>query len=155
MGKETERKYLVSSNDWRVGQGVVYRQGYLNTDIQRSVRVRVAGDKAFLTVKGVTVGATRREYEYEIPVDDATEMLDLCEGPLIEKRRYVVEHEGMTWEIDEFFGDNEGLIVAEIELASEDQAFAKPSWIGDEVTEDPRYYNVNLVQHPYQSWNSD
>jgi adenylate cyclase len=156
MGKEIERKFLVTGQAWRSGSGVEYRQGYLNDDKERTVRVRTAGDQAWLTIKGITRGATRSEYEYAIPFDEANTLLDeLCLRPLIEKRRYRVDHAGGIWEVDEFFGDNEGLVVAEIELDSEDQPFARPGWLGEEVTGDPRYYNVNLVAHPYRSWSSD
>ena len=153
MGKEIERKFLVTGDGWRAGQGSDYRQGYLSTDKERTVRVRIAGDTARLTVKGITEGATRAEYEYRIPVADAEIMLDtLCLRPLIEKRRYRIEHQGMTWEVDEFHGDNAGLVVAEIELQDEQQTFTKPPWVGAEVTDDARFYNANLVAHPYRHW---
>jgi CYTH domain-containing protein len=153
MASEIERKFLVTGQDWRSGNATRYRQGYLSLDKARSVRVRVAEDAAQLTVKGVTEGATRREFEYEIPLDDAREMLaTLCLQPLIEKRRYRVRHGGLVWEVDEFCGDNAGLVVAEVELEHEDQHFDRPAWLGREVTDDPRYYNVNLVQHPYSTW---
>jgi CYTH domain-containing protein len=117
------------------------------------VRIRTIDTKAFLTIKGITVGATRSEYEYEIPLADCTAMLDaLAERPIIEKKRYKIPHGGMTWEVDEFFGDNAGLVVAEVELTSEDQTFEKPDWIGQEVTGDPRYFNSNLIKHPYTKW---
>lgn len=154
MGKEIERKFLVTGDAWKSGESSDYRQGYLTVDRERTVRVRIAGDRAFLTIKGITENATRSEFEYPIPVADASEMLDhLCLRPLIEKRRYLVEHEGMTWEVDRFYGENEGLVVAEVELDDENQAFSKPDWIGEEVTSDPRYYNANLVDAPYSSWN--
>jgi len=154
MGKEIERKFLVTGDAWRTGECSDYRQGYLSIDKQRTVRVRVAGDTAFLTVKGITEGATRAEYEYPIPVVDAQAMLEsLCLRPLIEKRRYRILHGGMTWEIDEFLGDNTGLIVAEIELETAQQPFDKPAWLGEEVTSDPRFYNANLVTRPYNAWN--
>jgi CYTH domain-containing protein len=128
-------------------------QGYLNTAKERTVRVRTIGDKGYLTVKGETKGATRLEFEYEIPVDDACQMLDeLCERPLIEKTRRKIEKDGLTWEIDEFFGENKGLIVAEVELEDEDQVFSKPAWIATEVTDEPRYFNANLVDNPYSQW---
>jgi adenylate cyclase len=153
MAKEIERKFLVTGDSWRQAKGVRYRQGYLNTAQERSVRVRINDDKAYLTIKGTTVGATRLEFEYEIPGQDAQEILDeLCERPLIEKNRHKIEHGGLTWEVDEFFGENEGLIIAEIELDSEDQAFEKPDWLGREVTGDPRYFNANLVENPYSRW---
>ncbi len=154
MPKEIERKFLVAGDAWRaLAQGTLYRQGYLNSAKERTVRVRTVGGKGFLTVKGITVGATRVEYEYEIPRDQADAMLDgLCEKPIIEKKRYKIAHGGLHWEVDEFFGDNAGLIVAEVELSSEDQAFEKPAWIAEEVTADPRYFNSNLISHPYSAW---
>jgi len=154
MGKEIERKFLVKNESWR-GQdsGKRYRQGYLSTVKERTVRVRTAGDKAFLTIKGITVGASRSEYEYEIPVTDANEMLDrLCEQPLIEKTRYRISHTGLMWEVDEFEGGNRGLITAEVELKDEHQSVALPGWIGEEVTGDPRYFNANLVAKPFTTW---
>jgi len=154
MPQEIERKFLVKSEDWRMpGTGTPYRQGYLSTAPERSVRIRLIRDKGFLTVKGVSVGTTRAEYEYEIPAGEAIEMLDnLCERPLIEKTRYRIEHQGLVWEVDEFDGDNAGLIIAEVELDREDQAIALPGWVGKEVTGDPRYYNANLIAHPFASW---
>jgi CYTH domain-containing protein len=154
MGKEIERKYLVKSNEWKnLAKGTSYRQGYLSTVKERTVRVRTIDEKGFLTIKGITVGASRAEYEYEIPAKDADAMLsNLCEKPLIEKNRYKIGHAGMTWEVDEFFGDNDGLIVAEVELAAEDQKIELPSWIGEEVTSDPRYFNSNLTKNPYKNW---
>lgn len=154
MGVEIERKYLVSGDDWRYGAaGKDYRQGYLSTVKERTVRVRTVGDRGVLTIKGITVGATRSEFEYDIPLGDADEMLDeLCERPLIEKTRTLVDHEGLTWEVDEFHGVNAGLLVAEVELEDADQTVALPPWIGEEVTDDPRYYNANLIAHPYREW---
>ena len=154
MGQEIERKFLVRKEVWKnqPKDGQVYRQGYLNSVKERTVRVRIANNKGFLTVKGLSRGATRLEFEYEIPVEDAQKLLDLCEKPLIEKTRFKIEHGGFVWEVDEFFGENEGLILAEIELESEDQTFSKPDWLAEEVTDDPRYFNANLVQHPYSAW---
>ena len=154
MAKEIERKFLVRGDVWRaLAKGVMYRQGYLNSDKERTVRIRSADARAFLTIKGITVGATRSEYEYEIPFNDGKEMLDtLAEKPLIEKRRYKIRSGSLTWEVDEFLGENQGLIIAEVELASEDQVLEKPSWIGDEVTDDPRYFNANLVKKPFTRW---
>jgi adenylate cyclase len=154
MGKEIEKKFLVTSDQWRqLAQGTVYRQGYLSVVKERVVRVRTIGDTGYLTIKGITVGASRLEYEYEISVSDSNEMLDqLCQKPIIEKKRYKVEFEGLIWEIDEFFGDNNGLIVAEVELEDENQEFEKPKWIGQEVTSDPRYFNSNLTKHPFTKW---
>ncbi len=154
MAHEIERKFLITGEAWReLAKGTAYRQGYLSTVKERTVRVRTIDDKGFLTIKGITVGATRAEYEYEIPAGDANEMLDdLCEQPIIEKKRYKVPLDGFIWEIDEFGGVNEGLIVAEIELESEDQKFNKPDWIGDEVSGDPRYFNSNLIANPFTTW---
>jgi len=154
MGKEIERKFLIRGEGWKsLTKGTAYRQGYLNSAKERTVRIRTIADKAFLTIKGLTVGATRAEYEYEIPLTDCNAMLDsLAEKPLIEKNRYKVPFAGLTWEIDEFFGDNAGLVVAEVELSSEGQGFEKPEWIGAEVTADPRYFNSNLIKHPYKNW---
>jgi len=154
MGKEIERKFLVRGDVWRsLAKGTSYRQGYLNSAKERTVRIRTIDAKAFLTIKGLTVGATRSEYEYEIPLADCDAMLDaLAEKPIIEKKRYKVPFAGLTWEIDEFLGENAGLIVAEVELESETQIFAKPEWVGEEVTADPRYFNSNLIKHPYCKW---
>ena len=154
MSKEIERKFLVRDDSWRShSEGVRYRQGYLNRNKERVVRVRTIDNKGFLTIKGETKGATRAEFEYDIPIADARAMLDhLCERPLIEKNRYKIEFGGLIWEVDEFLGENQGLIVAEVELESEDQPFEKPDWIGKEVTGDPKYFNSNLVQHPFTRW---
>jgi CYTH domain-containing protein len=152
MATEIEKKFLVKNGIWRNEKGTKYRQGYLNSAKERIVRVRTLGDKGYLTVKGLTVGASRLEFEYEIPRRDADAMLELCEKPLIEKTRYKVTAEGFVWEIDEFYGENQGLIVAEVELESEDQAFTKPEWVGEEVTGDPRYFNSNLIRNPYTKW---
>ena len=156
MGKEIERKFLVSGEEWKRGSpGVAYRQGYLSTVKERTVRVRTVGDKGFLTIKGVTVGVSRSEFEYAIPAEDANLLLnDLCEKPLIEKRRHYIAYHGFTWEVDEFLGANRGLVVAEIELSSPDQVFARPAWVGAEVTGDPRYANSSLSAHPYTTWAS-
>src|SRR5262245_37080355 len=152
MGTEIERKFLVQGTAWRQGAGTRIRQGYLNRDKERTVRVRVAGDQAFLTIKGVTRGAARAEFEYSIPVADAEQLLKLSDGPIVEKKRYVVVHDGSKWEVDEFEGDNAGLIVAEIELSSEDQPFSHPSWLAREVTHDSKYLNSNLACRPYAGW---
>ncbi len=154
MGVEIEKKFLLVGGDWKnLAVGTAYRQGYLNSAKERTVRVRTIGDKGYVTIKGISVGATRLEFEYEIPHEEADQLLDeLCEKPLIEKNRYKVEYGGFTWEIDEFFGENEGLIVAEIELASEDQHFETPGWVGEEVTGDPRYFNSSLIKQPYSAW---
>jgi len=156
MPQEIERKFLVEGDDWRaLADGVLYRQGYLSTVKERTVRVRTVGDQGFLTIKGVSVGATRAEFEYPIPVADANQMLDeLCEQPIIEKARTRIPLGGVTWEVDEFFGVNQGLIVAEVELQFEDQRFDKPAWIGAEVTGDPRYFNANLIANPFTAWST-
>lgn len=153
MGKEIERKFLLVGDDWKaLGEGVLFRQGYLNSQKERVVRVRTMGAKAALTIKGITVGATRLEFEYDIPFDECEQLLDLCEQPLIEKTRYKIEFGGLTWEVDEFHGVNEGLVVAECELESEDQRIDKPEWVGEEVTGDPRFFNSNLIASPYTKW---
>jgi CYTH domain-containing protein len=154
MGVEIERKFLLANEGWR-GQGIAtrMRQGYLVADPVRTVRVRIEGGRAVLTIKGKTTGAARGEWEYDIPVADATELLDgLCEQPQVEKIRHRIEHAGHTWEVDEFLGLNAGLFVAEIELGAEDEAFEKPDWIGVEVTGDKRYYNSSLIRQPYSQW---
>jgi len=154
MGTEIERKFLLADESWKEGaQGTLLRQGYLSTNPDRSVRVRTKGEKAFLTIKGRTKGVSRLEFEYEIPVADARHLLDaLCERPLIEKTRYEVSCDGLVWEIDDFHGINAGLVIAEVELEHEDQPFEKPPWLGEEVSDDPRYYNANLVKRPFSSW---
>jgi adenylate cyclase len=155
MGREIERKFLLSSDAWR--RGVVrrsdMRQGYVAGSAKASVRVRVAGEEAWLNIKSGGLVAARAEYEYAIPRADACEMLaTLCERPLVEKTRHWVPYSGFEWEIDEFRGDNAGLVVAELELDDEQQPFARPDWLGREVTQLARYYNVNLVKHPYNAW---
>jgi CYTH domain-containing protein len=157
MGIEIERKFLVTSQEWReLADGIDYRQGYLSTVKERTVRVRTVGELGYITVKGITVGAKRSEFEYEIPRGDADSMLDfLCERPIIFKTRYTVPHRGHIWEIDDFHLENAGLIVAEVELADPDEWFAKPSWIGEEVTGDARYFNANLIAHPFCDWDTE
>ena len=154
MGIEIERKFLLKGDAWRsLGQPVLLRQGYLSSNKERVVRVRIEGEGATLTIKGRSSGATRGEWEYPIPLADAAELLDgLCEQPLIEKYRRRIAFAGNVWEVDEFLGANQGLAFAEIELSSEDQAFDKPDWIGEEVTHDPRYYNSSLIRLPYSQW---
>ena len=154
MGVEIERKFLVVDERWRaLGVGVSLRQGYLSSHPERVVRVRIEGDLAMLTIKGRSVSASRGEWEYPIPLADAEQFLaSLCEQPLIEKKRYRIQHEGMLWEVDEFFGANAGLVVAEIELEAEDQPFSRPDWLGAEVTDDARYFNANLIGHPFTEW---
>ena len=153
MGMEIERKFLLSNDNWRtLGIRIHYAQGYLVADGERTVRVRIAGTEGFLTIKGKSKGFSRKEFEYPIPVDEATEMLQMCTLPAIEKYRTKVLIDGKIWEIDEFEGENKGLIMAEIELNSEDETFAVPSWIGQEVTGDVRYFNSWLAQNPFKNW---
>lgn len=155
VGREIERKFLVDTARWRpAGPGVAFRQGYLSSHPERVVRVRLEGDAAKLTIKGLTAGVSRLEFEYGIPRADAEQLLALCERPLIEKVRHTEEHAGKTWEIDVFHGDNEGLVIAELELASEGEPFTAPPWAIEEVSHDPRYYNASLVKAPYRSWRS-
>lgn len=152
MAIEIERKFLVVGDAWRAAPAVFYSQGYLNRDKTRTVRVRIAGDEAFLTIKGLSEGARRAEFEYPIPLWDARELLALCEQPLIEKNRRKILHEGFIWEVDEFLGENLGLVVAEIELPAEDTTFALPDWVGKEVTDDARYFNSSLSRTPFTCW---
>jgi adenylate cyclase len=155
MALEIERKFLVAEG-FKPSATIFFRisQGYLNSSPERTVRVRIKGDKSFLTIKGLSSenGVSRYEWEKEIPVSEAADLLRLCEPGIIDKTRYIIEADGHTFEVDEFHGDNEGLILAEIELSSEDEAFTKPSWLGKEVTGDTRYYNSMLMKHPYKNW---
>jgi adenylate cyclase len=155
MSVEIEHKYLVKSTVYRsLAEPVSYRQGYLAILPDKAVRVRVAGDKGYLTIKARVSNLTRKEYEYEIPFTDAEEMLKgMCIGSVIEKLRYRILYEGFTWEVDEFLGDNAGLVVAEIEVSHEEEIFMKPDWVGDEVSGDPRYLNSNLSSRPFNTWN--
>jgi CYTH domain-containing protein len=155
VGIEIERKFLVTGDAWRAAPAVAYAQGYLNRDPQRTVRVRIAGDGAWLTVKGATRGATRAEFEYPIPRADAEALLALCDGPAVRKLRRVVVHAGARWEVDEFLDANAGLVVAEIELPAEDAPFARPGWLGAEVTHDARYFNSALAARPYVLWRDE
>ena len=156
MAKEIERKFLVKANAWRTDNGTLIRQGYMHNEVDGIVRVRTKGECAYLTIKGGTTGITRLEFEYEIPLEEANELLDkLCQKPLIEKIRHEVQVGGLKWEVDEFLGKNEGLVVAEIELENEEQGFPKPSWVGVEVSEDARYLNSNLVKNPYSKWDKN
>ncbi len=155
MGTEIERKFLVRDDGWRrrADRGTEIRQGYLAGSEAASVRVRIAAGRAALNIKSATLGVRRLEYDYPIPLPDAEQMLErLCMKPLIEKRRYRVPVGDHIWEVDLFHGANEGLILAEIELAREDEPFLLPDWAGEEVSHDPRYYNTCLVSHPYREW---
>ena len=158
MGMEIERKYLIKKicgkMPWEK-QGIhssLLQQGYLHNSENAVVRVRTADNRGFLTIKGKTENACRKEFEYEIPLAEAIEMLALCQGATINKRRYCVDYMGFIWEIDVFSGDNAGLVVAEIELKAPDQVFPEPPWLGKDVTHDPRYYNSNLVLRPFCRW---
>lgn len=156
MAIEIEHKFLLANEDWRgeVDHSIRYRQGYLSGSPLSSVRVRTSDNYAWLNIKSATIGTHRHEFEYEIPLADAQTLLDeLCQKPLIEKTRHFVHRGGHMWEIDEFSGDNAGLIVAEIELSQIGEYFDKPDWIGAEVTDDLRYYNNNLSKNPYKNWN--
>jgi len=152
MALEIERKFLVVGESWRTRNPEYICQGYLNHDKHRTVRVRIKGRAAYLTIKGKSTGATRSEFEYAIPIDDARQLMTLCENPPVEKYRHTLQQEGSTWEVDEFLGENLGLILAEIELNSEDQPFSRPDWLGKEVTDDPRYYNANLAISSFSKW---
>lgn len=156
MGKEIERKFLVINDNWRanIGRSANYAQGYLNEPISCSVRVRIEDDSARLNIKRVQIGASRDEFEYPIPLADAEKLMTMVLGPTVIKTRHFVQVGTHEWEIDEFLGDNSGLIVAELELDSEDELFEIPAWLGKEVTEEARYYNVFLSQKPYNQWTS-
>ena len=156
MSTEIERKFLVKSGSWREGPpGTRICQGYLCRDPERTVRVRVKGEKGYLTVKGATRGIERREFEYPVPREDAEALLAMCRGPLLEKIRYERRVGRHLWEIDEFAGGNEGLILAEIELAGAGEEFEMPEWAGAEVSEDPRYYNACLAERPWREWGAE
>jgi adenylate cyclase len=154
MAEEIERKFLTRNSSWRLSaRGILCRQGYITRSARRLVRVRVIGGKGYLAVKSMKDTLARYEFEYPIPRVDADEMLDLiCMKPLIEKTRYKVHYKGATWEIDDFMGANDGLIVAEVELKTKDQKIDLPPWTGVEVTLEPRFYNFNLVRHPFSRW---
>ncbi len=157
MGIEIERKFLLKNEDWRseVASRTIIKQGYLNSDKERTVRIRVRNEKGYLTIKGESKNATRQEFEYEIPISDAESMLLLCKKPIIEKTRHLVLVDDKTWEIDDFAGENKGLILAEIELETEEEKFRIPSWVGEEVTQDSRYFNSNLITHPYSRFDKN
>lgn len=152
MAKEIERKFLVKDSWQPQSAGIKIAQGYLSTVPERTVRVRIKGDKGYLTIKGKNVGVSRAEYEYEIPRQDAEEMLQLAEQPILVKTRYLEQQGEFTWEVDVFAGENQGLVVAEIELPAEDAEFSRPAWLGQEVSGDVRYYNANLIKIPFSLW---
>ena len=154
MALEIERKYLIDLE--KIGtleNGVRIKQGYLSTNKDAVVRVRVKNDKAYLTIKGSNSGIARLEFEYEIPLNEANEMLEkLCQKPVIDKTRYLIKHDIHTWEVDVFYGDNDGLVVAEVELQDENEAINLPLWIKEEVSHDDRYFNSNLMKLPFKDW---
>jgi adenylate cyclase len=152
--QEIEYKFLVTSREWKKNaEGVYYKQGYLSADNKRTVRVRLEGSVPKLTIKGEKAGPAGKEFEYEIPYEDAAYLLEyLCLKPLVEKKRFKVKYKGFTWEVDEFLGENEGLLLAEIELKDVNQKFDKPGWVGKDVTDDPKYKNSNLVKNPFKNW---
>lgn len=154
MGLEIERKFLIKNDSWKssVTRSHVIKQGYLNSHPERTVRIRLYGDQGILTIKGKSQNLTRKEYEYDIPNYEAEALLGLCEKPLIEKTRYLCQHDGHVWEVDVFEGNNEGLVLAEIELTREKEEFSMPDWAGEEVSTDPRYFNSALIQHPFKQW---
>jgi adenylate cyclase len=154
LGIEIERKFLLKSDGWRrFGETKFYQQGYLLIDKSKTIRVRTIDDQGFLTVKGASVGISRSEFEYEIPIEDAKLILKtLCEQPLIEKYRTKIEINEITWEVDEFVGENDGLVIAEVELKDENQKIVLPDWVGEEVSGNPNYNNSYLVKHPYKTW---
>ncbi|MBO9198862.1 MULTISPECIES: CYTH domain-containing protein [Niastella] len=158
MGIEIERKFLVDKEKWdqvTKEKQSLYRQGYMVSDPEKTIRVRLTDKEAFLTIKGLTVGASRQEFEYPIPVYEAQQLLDGFCDTVVSKIRYFIHHDNKLWEVDEFLGDNEGLMVAEIELESEDEAFSLPDWVGKEVTSEKKYSNSNLAKKPYKSWGKE
>ncbi|MBK0404190.1 CYTH domain-containing protein [Adhaeribacter sp. BT258] len=155
MPVEIERKFLVDKTLWQKlekPEANFFRQGYLHTDPEKTIRVRVTNTSGYITIKGATTGASRLEYEYEIPKTEATELLDQFAETSLIKNRYILIFEGKTWEVDEFLAENEGLLVAEIELESEDEKFEKPDWVTEEVTGQKKYYNAQLAVNPYKNW---
>ncbi len=152
MAKEIERKFLVKDKWQPQNEGIKIAQGYLSTVPERTVRVRVKGNQGYITIKGKNRGISRAEFEYEIPLGDAEELLKLAEQPILSKTRYLEQHGDSLWEIDVFAGDNQGLIVAEVELPHEQADFFRPEWLGEEVSGDVRYYNANLIKNPFSRW---
>lgn len=157
MPFEIERKFLVTTSWQEIvkdDKGLHVRQGYLCKNSNVTVRIRTMNSRGFLTVKGKSKGISRQEFEYEVPLIEAEELLELCTGAIVEKTRYFIDHRGKTWELDVFKGENEGLVVAEIELHDEEEEFEKPEWAGEDVSHDKRYSNSNLSQNPYKSWST-
>lgn len=158
MSQEIERKFLVNANMWKQlekPEATIYRQGYLSLNGKATVRLRASDREAFLTIKSATLELSRKEFEYKIPLNDALEMMGSLTGKLVEKKRYKIRFDGKLWEVDEFLGDNEGLLMAEIELESESEQVKLPDWITEEVTGDRRYYNSFLSEHPFRSWDKE
>jgi len=158
MAIEIERKYLLSNDSWRenISKQVEFQQAYLANNERTSVRIRIEGELANINIKSMTLGRSRSEFEYSIPLADAQELINtLCTQPIVSKTRYWVYYAGKCWEIDEFSADNQGLIVAEIELDTEDESFELPLWVGEEVTHLERYYNMRLRSYPYNQWTDD
>jgi len=154
MAKETERRFLVKSDEWRssANGGVHYLQGYLTTDPERNVRIRIGDDAASLTIKGAADGFTRPEFEYSVPLNDAEDIKKLCLEPILEKTRYTIQCNGLTWEVDEYDGENKGLVLAEVETHSDAAVKHVPTWVGEDISSDERYQNINLVEHPFSRW---
>lgn len=154
MAIEIERKFLVINSGWRkqVYHKKNIAQGYLSTNPERTVRIRISNETGIITIKGKSEGVSRAEFEYEVPLDDAQELMKLCERPVIEKVRNLVKFEGKIWEVDEFSGDNQGLIVAEVELVNEQESVPLPSWVGKEVSTEKKYFNASLIKDPYSQW---
>ncbi|MFT5666323.1 MAG: adenylate cyclase [Vicingaceae bacterium] len=154
MGLEIERKFLIKNDSWKneIKKTVSIRQGYLNSEVERTVRIRIQGEQGVLTIKGKNQNVTRKEFEYQIPLDDALNLLSMCEKPIIEKTRFLIPSNRSTWEIDVFDGENKGLVIAEIELTSEEESFDIPNWLGEEVSSESKYYNSSLITNPYGNW---
>ena len=154
MGLEIERKFLLKNNSWKkeVKETISIRQGYLNSEIERTIRIRIQGERGVLTIKGKNQNVTRKEFEYQIPLDDALHLISMCEKPIIEKTRFLIPSNRSTWEIDVFDGENKGLVIAEIELSSEEESFDIPNWLGKEVSSESKYYNSSLITNPYSKW---
>jgi adenylate cyclase len=154
MGLEIERKFLIKNDSWKneIKKTISIRQGYLNSEVERTVRIRIQGERGVLTIKGKNQNVTRKEFEYQIPLDDALNLLSMCEKPIIEKTRFLIPSNRSTWEIDVFDGENKGLVIAEIELTSEEESFDIPNWLGEEVSSESKYYNSSLITNPYGNW---
>ena len=154
MGLEIERKFLIKNDSWKneIKKTISIIQGYLNSEVERTVRIRIQGERGVLTIKGKNQNVTRKEFEYQIPLDDALNLLAMCEKPIIEKTRFLIPSNHSTWEIDVFDGENKGLVIAEIELTSEEESFDIPNWLGEEVSSESKYYNSSLITNPSGNW---